>query len=153
MSFQQFSNFRSFIFGVLLLNLQASSILERNSLLMLISFLIVCIIPRKPPSFKILRLFSVSFKKYPSQFVTFCRYSSKGQKIKPINKSTYILWYDSHIVLYANFYGAHCAPLHSSISISATKTKIGASNGSRTRDLVLTKDALCQLSYGSELSA
>ena len=25
----------------------------------------------------------------------------------------------------------------------------GASNGSRTRDLVLTKDALCQLSYGS----
>lgn len=45
LSFQQFSNFRSFIFGVLLLNLQASSILERNFLFMLISFLIVCIIP------------------------------------------------------------------------------------------------------------
>lgn len=70
LSFQQFSNFRSFIFGVLLLNLQASSILERNSLFTLISFLIVCIIPRKPPSFNILRLFSLLFEKYPSQYDT-----------------------------------------------------------------------------------
>ena len=31
----------------------------------------------------------------------------------------------------------------------AHDTFFGASNGSRTRDLVLTKDALCQLSYGS----
>ena len=105
------------------------SILERNSFSIDISLLTVDIIPQKPPSFNILRLFLL--------FLPIFMVISK--KIKP-TKSTYIMWNDIHF-------------LFSSISLisitlsGSTKTHFGATKQNRTADLRVTNPLLYQLSY------